>query len=370
MQNLLFKISLIFAGMGYNMRRMIILSVIIFETITSCKELYDPKIDIIETPLVIDGLITDQANPYSIKLTKALPFNNNNVSEYATEYTGVSKAKVTVSDDCGHTYHFTEIDTGGVYMSDPAEFIGVPGRSYMLSIKTIDNKEYRSAPQLLLPNNFNVKVSAEFGTRDQLVKDGSGAYNKETVQGTNIFFDIENNEDTTIRFRFEQKIYKEYVEIPLGIVICWGIVQQKDLINITDSLTSNKNIEKHIVCFLPNIKPEVWVEKGIDYSRVVTALIPKITQFRLNPETYQFYKNCNTLLAANGKIFDPMAFQVNGNMKCISDNTVEVLGFFEASSARISYYALYNGSKIIHYRNGYAPYDSGCIGMPAPDWWF
>ena len=354
------------------MKPIVVLLVIILGTITSCKELYDPKIDVVETPLVVEGLITDEAKPYSIKLTKALPFNNNNnnVNEYTFEYTGVSKAKVTVSDDCGYTYHFTEIDTGGVYMSNPAEFVGVPGRSYTLSIKTIDNKEYRSAPQLLLPNNFNVKVSAEFGTRDQLVVDGWGGYNKETVHGTNLLFDIENTEDTLIRFRFEQKIYKEDTEVPPGNKLCWGIVLQKDLINITDSLTSNKNIEKHIVCFLPYIKPEEWTENGVDHLRVVTALIPKITQYRLNPETYQFYKNCNTLLAASGKIFDPIAIQVKGNIKCISDNTVEVLGFFEASSARISYYAIRNGSKTIYYRNGFAPVDYGCTNAPFPDWWF
>jgi len=345
------------------MRIKIILVTIILGTITSCKELYDPKIDIVETPLVVEGLITDEAKPYSIKLTKALPFNNNDVSEY----TGVSKATVTVSDDCGYTYHFTEIDTAGVYMSNPVEFVGVPGRSYTLSIKTIDNKEYRSAPQLLLPNNFNVTISAEFGTRDQLVVDSWGGYNKETIQGTNIFFDIENTEDTLIRFRFGQKIYKETAVIPGGRPECWGIVQQKDLINITDGPpTSNKNIEKHIVCFLPFIKPE---NVG-DYTIIVTALIGKITQYRINPETYQFYKNCNTILAASGKVFDPMPTQVKGNMKCISDNAVEVLGFFEASSARVSYYAVRNGSKNIHYRNGYAPVDYGCIGPNAPDWWF
>jgi len=361
-------IDLILIGMGYNMRRMIILSVIIFGTITSCKELYDPKIDIVETPLVVDGLITDQANPYSIKLTKSLPFNNTNVSEYATEYTGVSKAKITVSDDCGHTYNFTEIDTGGVYMSDPAEFIGVPGRSYSLSIKTIDNKEYRSAPQLLLPNNFNVKVFSEFGTRDQLVVDGWGGYNKETVQGTNLLFDIENTEDTLIRFRFEHKIYKETIQSPDDFN-CWSILQQKDLINITDNPTSNKNIEKHIVCFLPKIKVEEWVENEIDHIRVVTWLIPKITQYRLNPETYQFYKNCNIILAASGKVFDPMAFQVKGNITCISDDNLQALGFFEASSVRVSYYALRNGSKNIRFLNGYAPYDDGCVSFPFPDWW-
>src|ERR1035437_1166243 len=111
MQDFSFKIGLILTSKSCNMKPIVILLVVILGTITSCKELYDPKIDIIETPLVVEGLITDEANPYSIKLTKALPFNNNNVSVYENEYTVVSKATVTVSDDCGYTYNFTEIDT-------------------------------------------------------------------------------------------------------------------------------------------------------------------------------------------------------------------------------------------------------------------
>jgi len=368
MQNLLFKISLIFAGMGYNMRRMIILSVIIFETITSCKELYDPKIDTVGTHLVVDGLITDEAKPYSIKLTKALPFNNNNVSAYTIEYTGVSKAKVTVSDDCGHTYNYAEIDTGGVYMSDPAEFVGVPGRSYTLSIKTIENKEYRSAPQLLLPNNFNVKVSADFGSRDQLVEDGSGTYNKTTMDGVNILYDIENID--TIRFRFGHKTYKQYMETGKTTKMCWGLLPDNDLANIIDTYsTSAKNIEKHNVCFIPNAKNTSIIHEGSDYVIIITKLITKVTQYRLNDETYQFYKNVNSVLAATNKIFDPITLQVKGNVKCISDNTVEVFGFFEASSAVVSYYALNPGSKELQFIKSYEPpYDYGCPTIP-PDFW-
>ena len=352
--------------MGYNMRRRIILLAIILGAITSCKELYDPKIETVGTHFVVDGLITDEAKPYSIKLTKALPFNNNGDMNV---YTGVSKATVTVSDDCGYTYHFTEIDSGGVYMSDPAEFVGVPGRSYTLSIKTIDNKEYRSAPQLLLTNHFNVKVSAEFGTRDQLVVDNWGDYNKVTVEGTNILYDIENM-DTSARFRYGHKTYKQYTESGKTTNRCWGLLPDNDLANIIDTYsTSAKNIEKHNVCFIPNAKNTSIIHEGSDYVIIITKLITKVTQYRLNDETYQFYKNVNSVLAATNKIFDPITLQVKGNVKCISDNTVEVFGFFEASSAVVSYYALNPGSKELQFIKSYEPpYDYGCPTIP-PDFW-
>jgi len=363
------------------MRPIVILLSVIFGTITSCKELYDPKIDIVETPLVVDGLITDLAKPYSIKLTKALPFNNSSTDNYTKEYTGVSEAKVTVSDDAGNTYNFTESDTEGVYKSNPAEFVGVPGRYYTLHIRTIDNIEYQSAPQLLLPNDFKVDVSAEFGTRDQLVLDSWGAYNKETVQGTNIFFDIENNEDTLIRFRFDHRITTQWVipTIPQP-THGWDTWPNADLINMTDNYTtSTNNIVKKNVCFVPTNNNKVIITKewvgppGTDkimFDKFVERFVIRIIQYRLNNETFLYYKNISTILSANGNIFDPIPWQVKGNMKCISDNTVGVLGYFEASSARYSYYALKPFSKILKYVKSYEPpTDYGILGEIVPDWW-
>ena len=362
--------------MGYHMRLKIILLAIILGTITSCKELYDPKINIIETPLVVDGLITDQAKSYSIKLTKALPYNNNNV----IDYTGVSKATVTVSDDAGNTYNFTESDSVGVYKSNPAEFIGVPGRYYTLHIRTIDNIEYQSAAQLMLPNDFKVDVSAEFGTRDQLVVDGWGAYNKETIHGTNIFFDIENNEDTLIRFRFDHRIITQWAIATKPPTYGWDKLPNTDLINMTDNYsTSTNNIEKHVVCFVPTndlkvIVTKVWMgADGTDkimMDKFVDKFVIRIIQYRLNNETYLYYKNISTILAANGSIFDPIPWQVQGNVKCISDNSFGVLGFFEASSARYSYYALHSFSKILKYVKSYEPpTEFGILGTIVPDWW-
>ena len=332
---------------------------------TSCKELYTPEIENGKMPLVVDGCITDEAKPYSIKLSKALPYDNNyNTNEYnnINEYKSVSNAMVTVSDDCGHTYKFTEFDYNGVYMSDPSEFVGVPGRSYTLFIKTADNQEYRSAPQLLLPNDFNVKVDAEFGTKDELVDDGSGTFYKKNVDGVNLLYTIKNNEDTFIRFRFDHKLYAEYVE---GKVQCWAKLLNSDNINITYNYgTSTNDIEKHNVCFMPHIKFDI----ASGDTKVVFKLITKIIQYRLNSDTYQFYKNNYTILAATGKIFDPISSKVKGNVTCISDNS-EALGFFEASSARIGYYAISNGSNKLEYIKSYEPpYDFGCPKGP-PDFW-
>jgi len=329
--------------------------------------LFSPELKGVQGPLVVEGLITDNAKPYSIRLSKAVRYDNNNDNEL----TSVSKATVVVYDNLGYIYRFKE-SNNGVYWSDPSEFVGVPGRYYMLRIKTADNVEYQSPPQLLLPNNFNVNVSAEFGTQDQLVDDGTGTLFKKAVDGTIIFYDIENNEDTLIRFKFDYRLITEWIIPTQPPTLGWDTWPNKDIINLTDNYsTSTNNIEKHNVCFVPtnDVGSTVWVDT-IKMTKWVYKFVPRIIQYRLNNDAYQYYKSVNTVLGATGKIFDPIPSQVKGNMKCLSDNNLEVLSFFEASSARTSYYVLNPWSKILHNVESFEPPSEFGSNLPTyPDWW-
>lgn len=353
------------------MRLYIILLMITIGINSSCKRIYDPKLDSINSPLFVEGLITDEAKPYTIRIKTATQFNSNQ------SYSNVTKAKVTVSDNYGHTYKFTET-TAGVYTSNPSEFVGVPGRTYTLSILTNDNYVFSSNPQILLPNNYKVTTYAEFGSQDQLVDDGYGTPFKETVQGINLLVDIENNTDTVPHFKFKHKSYREYsykVEIITDILYYvyygWDFLSDNDLINITDEQyqTSLKDIKKHAVCFVPTASTveASYLDSATNQSSTKTAYVPKqivkVSQYRINNETYQFFKDANTLLAANGKMFDPIVFQLKGNIQCTSNSQKQALGFFEASSLTTNYYAIPPEQKVVSKIKSFEPpASSGCIG--------
>jgi hypothetical protein len=49
-------------------------------------------------------------------------------------------------------------------------------------------------------------------------------------------------------------------------------------------------------------------------------------------------------MQSEGKLFDPVATQLNGNIKCITDPKKKAIGFFEASSVSYSAY-------IVDFRN-------------------
>jgi len=65
-----------------------------------------------------------------------------------------------------------------------------------------------------------------------------------------------------------------------------------------------------------------------------------LSQYTLNNESYLYYKSLNDQMQSEGKLFDPVAAQLTGNIKCTSDPGKKAIGFFEASSVSYSRYVV------------------------------
>lgn len=369
------------------MKKYIILIVITTSICNSCRKIYNPDINADKSALVVEGLITDQIGSYTIKLSTAVPFDSSGTTP------PVQFAKVTILDDCGNTYKLTE-SGNGIYKTDPAEFIGIAGRSYTLHIETKDGNIFESSPQLLLPGNYNENAYGEAASKDILIEDAYGEVSKSTVYGIDLLYDVSGSLDTTLRLRFQPTITTEYkysIDIPPVIsytYYCWVTSFVNDLVNLTQEKyqTSSKDIKKHEICFvskentyLANYVDSVTKESSFVVAVIVNRII-KVYQYRLNDDSYQFYKNVNTILAAQGKLFDPVAFQFAGNVHCVNDPNKLVLGIFEASSLRINYYVNKPGIKVFTKIPGFNPtLSTGCVGVTSsgglplsgnpPDFW-
>ena len=77
----------------------------------------------------------------------------------------------------------------------------------------------------------------------------------------------------------------------------------------------------------------IYYRAFIINSRVIYS-----DRYVLNDEAYLYYKKIDELLRSEGKIFDPVAAQINGNIKCITHPENKVFGFFEASTVSHSSY--------------------------------
>ncbi|MGD0756543.1 MAG: DUF4249 domain-containing protein [Bacteroidales bacterium] len=333
--------------------------IVVFSVVTSCSKVYDPHIATTEKVLVVDGRITNKTDAYHIVLSYARSFTS---SEKNTPAIGAS---VYVTDDMGYSFKFNERDNGD-YVSDSLLFTGHPGYIYRLHIVTADGTEYESDPQRMFPEVSPDNVYAEFDNEEVL----SGVTGlKVNTHGASIFINIRNQSDTLPRFRIVSNLViqyyrQEWIMIdPINEIgytfqfYCWKTVNINSNFNLTDEqyLVNSASIKKHPAGFLDDnyyllaqgyeakINREDTTAIAIAGSSdlfLIHHRILYLNQYTLNNETYLYYKSLYTQIQSEGKLFDPVAAQLIGNIKCKTDTKENAIGFFEASSVSYSEYVV------------------------------
>jgi Domain of unknown function (DUF4249) len=99
-------------------------------TLSSCEEVIDLDIDPAETKVVIAAEVTQGPGPHFVYLSKTVGIDDANI------FPQVTGATVVLSDDAGTVDTLQEL-AAGTYAS--GHLVGVPGRSYSLSILTEGN---------------------------------------------------------------------------------------------------------------------------------------------------------------------------------------------------------------------------------------
>ncbi len=136
----------------------IFISVLIFANACVERADFDPKKS--DAQLVVEGLITDEPGPYTVKLTR---------SRKPLDFSGtipVSAIRVTISDDNGTSEVLTEV-LPGTYQTSANGIRGIVGRSYTLKVETRDGKIYESIPDKLSKNGNIDKLYTTFVSNRQ-----------------------------------------------------------------------------------------------------------------------------------------------------------------------------------------------------------
>jgi len=322
------------------MKHVFIRHIALIILLTSCYEPYFQDTDLENSVLVVDGMITDEAVPYHIRLSYATSYNSGEIKQ------PVGSATVFVTDTLGNNYPFSE-STSGDYVSDPAEFAGIPGNTYTLHIITKEGVTYMSESQLLYPEVYPDSVYAAYAF-EEILDNSTGSI--VTKSGADILTDIGNRADTLLRFRYTADLVTQYLYVieldfqPPMYFYCWQTRDANSDINLTGEKYSvdTASINNHIVCFIEdadhcyartylNGSSGIFKTDYYQFFEVYNRII-YINQYSLNSEAYAYYSSIDEQLRSEGKIFDPIAIQLNGNIKCITNTGKKALGFFETSS--------------------------------------
>lgn len=297
----------------------------------ACKELFDPEVDFIEPLIVVDGLITDQEKEHLVKIHYSLNYNDVNAPE------PVSQAEVLINDENGNSFQLIEKEPGHYFTEEG--FSAQTGSSYELIINTADGLELRSRPQLVLPVEGIDSIHGRFATKHILEQNSYGDLFYSSYQGTDSHIDIKDSNQELPKMRYEPRILLLYgfwtadtssTPGPPVMMYCWRKYGSGGLpsVNFTDLQAGQSGLKNHLLTFVPDddsfyrlLENEFTVGKYI-----------LVRQFRLNDDSHSFHRALASQLSAEGNLFDPIASQLPGNIECVSDPSIKVLGLFEASA--------------------------------------
>jgi hypothetical protein len=304
-------------------------------SLPACKDLFDPEIEMMTPAIVVDGLVTDELMNHQVRIFYS--------QEYSQWYEPVplTNAAVFVSDNAGNRFQYKEI-TPGVYQAiDP--FSGQVGNSYVLHFKTNSGKLFESFPQQIRPMVQLDSIFGAFGVMEWLEENSHGYHYMNRFHGLDVLVNIGKDGSCIPRVRFEPRILQLFHTSDfLGeTTFFWRKYSnnQGDFVNFPGIETGMAGLHNHNLSFVPFNKR--FYRLGEDTHMNGRYLL--IRMFRLNPESYAFYKGVSKQISADGQLFDPIDAQLPTNIQCLSHPEKKVLGFFEASSAvglTFSVYAL------------------------------
>lgn len=294
----------------------------------ACESVYVPELDDVEDVLVVDARLVANRPVNAILLKWSMGFNE---KDFFKQVTG---ANVFMTDDLDNVYLTVEEEPGSYFLYGELD----SNRLYQLTV-TLDGEIYQSDYEGVPPVPDIDTIYGEHA--EQWIKPGgennTGSFIR--TPGKQLFVDIsESNEERFYRF-YARKIHQFY--IPHDTIIAgrketipmyaWRSYYPDGTYNLAGPAehTSSKGIVKHPVEFF------LYNDRGLlDTTQRGYGWIYIMHQYGISEKTYQFYKDLNSQLDGEGKIFDPLFVQAQNNLRCISSSGKLVLGNFEIASYR------------------------------------
>lgn len=294
------------------------LGILLGALVLSCVTEFQPDRVSITPSLIVEGMITNQAGPYTVKLTRTSDYS------YAALNLLETGATVTIADNQGNQEVLKEQTGGGVYKTSATGIQGVVGRAYTLTIKTKSGEQYVSDAEVLkaAPPIDRIYYEYEYD---------AGATDNGKANGWNIYIDTKDPETTGDYYRWVWTHYEftdycatNYVKNAnylMGLPCCsncWNISKcYSNCINIMSDVAINGN----------NISRQFMERVPYDAS---TKYYVEIAQQSISPGVYAFFKTAQQQVLNTGGLFDSAPASIGGNIHPTGTTTLAAYGYFGA----------------------------------------
>ncbi len=314
------------------------ISILSFLFIVACVDRIElDTIDQFDSQIVVDGFISDDPGPYTVKI-----FRTSKVDDNLRNALPFSAKEVSIFDNLGNT-EVLEETVLGLYQTKPTGLRGMVGRVYTLRIENRDGTIYESTPELIRPSGSIDSIYHEF----ESFKPTAGP----TEYGFRIFMDSQGEEDSNFfRWKFNGtyrvQTNPELHDIPCGQARCpdprpcSGYIFNGSLNKVGNCACCSCWVLQ--VEDSPIVSDNQFVQGG-KFNKVEMGFVPmneftfydkykvEIEQLSLSKAAFDFWRVIKSQKEGATSLFQPAFGQVKTNI-FPTNGGPEVLGIFYAAA--------------------------------------
>jgi Domain of unknown function (DUF4249) len=298
---------------------------ITFLTMFSCRKAYDPPVIRSNNHfLAVDGFIYTGNNAVStIMLSRSV-----NLHEFGQKIPELNAA-VTIQSSAGEIYDLIDSAGNGIYQSGLLNLDST--RQYRLAINTSDGNKFLSdfvAGKLAPPiDSLSWELVGDPDTVDQM-------------QAVNIYVNAHDPTNATRYYRWDYLQTFKHVSrfqsswgdsggfvypYPVGYDVhsCWSTVRSQN-IALGTSISLTQDVISHI--------PIAHFQQDDPTLDIGSSFL--VRQYPLTQEGYTYWLTIQKNSQSLGGLFDLQPSQINGNLHCITNSSIQVLGYISASTVQ------------------------------------
>ena len=348
------------------MRKEYIYLALFLALFVSCEELYTPNLDVVPGILVVESQLTNNPTKNFVRLSITKDFYG------TTETQKVTGAKVELIQVAGYTVK--GIDDGTGYFTFPT--VPVSGKTYYLKI-TNSKDIYQSDPVLMPPIPKIDSLYTIQNIEKSYQTDADGSLRLVETPGRIIYIDAPITSSLEY-YRFDWRAILQWVYVPpdplAPVWYGWKSITDNGSFNIAGpkEFSSSTKVTKHPV-FSLGYDYQLYLDSA---TQLGSGWILILDEYGTTKSSYDFHEKLNRQFSAEGSLFDPVLTQVYGNLRCTSDPSKTVLGFFELNSYRQYRYYMNlgtGGDNLVRQRrlSRYLdiPFTDGFLMGKRPEFW-
>lgn len=291
--------------------RQVISYLLLLTASAACIDRIDLPIRTEEPRLVVEGQITTEAPPYTVRLTYTGQYGQQNSSD---QY--VHEAQVTLADDQGRSTRFVSVGQG-LYQTTNATFRGQVGRAYSLTVVLATGKRYSTKAERMPAVPPIDSISAT------LIKTGNMAIPYAFSYAVN----TTDPGSEPNYYRWSAYGYTNRLSVGVACSLgspnlcnnrCWTTVFNNAVNIYSDEAINGNPLRGQFVLQVP--------------IYTIAPQLIEVQQYAITQSNYQFWKLYQQQNARTDSIFDPLPAPVTGNLVNSSNPADVARGYFAVTA--------------------------------------